>query len=102
MKRIRPINKRLLLKRCVQAEQQGRYKVLMQGPGKGLAVPDSYADQCNMCEIVEVAHDCEVFHVEHIGKFVQAPEWSQGLECINRNAELWMATEDILPSIVYE
>ena len=102
IKRIRPIGKRLLLKRCVQAVEDGRYKVLASGPGKGLAVPETYADTCNMCEIIEIADDCEVFTKDCEGMFVQAPEFSAGLECISRRAELWMAREDILPACVYE
>jgi hypothetical protein len=102
VKRIRPLGKRLLLKRCVQALDEGRYKVLQSGPGKGLAVPDAYADTCNMCEIIEVSDDCEIFSHDHEGKFVQSPEWSAGLECISRKLELWMAMEDVLPACVYE
>ena len=106
IKRIRPLGRRILMQRCRQAEEEivGGHKFFKLKTGKcaGLAVPESYADQCNMNEIVDLADDCKMFDRSCIGKFVQAPEWSKGLACISREHELWMAHEDIIPAIVYE
>ena len=106
IKRIRPLGKRIFMQRCRQAREEivkgHAFFVLDTGPAKGLAVPESYADQCNMNEIIEVADDCKVFDKYCVGKFVQAPEWSKGLTCIDKSHELWMANEDIIPAIVYE
>lgn len=105
VKRIRPIGKRILMQRCRQARQEtvnGRvFYVMEQGKGAGLAVPESYADSSNMNEIVEVSDDCEIFKGCE-GKFVISPEWSEGLNCISKEHEFWMAKEQILPAVVFE
>lgn len=89
--KITPIGKRIVIRKCVNDHVRDK------GSGNVLIYkPDNTYEQTNTVEIIDVADDCRMFRKEHIGDFIQVPEFINGLNELDYDKGLFFIKEDVV------
>jgi len=87
-------NRRVMVRKCVNDHVRDENGDVL------IYKPDEVYEDTNTCEVVDVADDCRIFQKEHIGGFVEMPEYIEGFELFNKDLELWIADERILDDVI--
>jgi hypothetical protein len=94
--RVRPIKKKILVRKCLgyeAEEHEGRiwYKA------DNIVVTDVRGTYTHWAEILDVSDDCELFTKEHIGAFVNLPEWNpQNMSKVSHKLENGVPVDDFI------
>lgn len=92
--KVTPKNRRILVRKCVNDHvraEDGEVQIYK---------PDEVYETTNVCEIIDIADDCRIFRREHIGWFLELPEWIEGLDLFDEEMELWFVKETILDDVI--
>ena len=98
--KFKPINKRVLLLKTIKADEEVVINGHTHYAEGGVILPDTFADNTCIMEVIDVADDCKIFSPESIDGLILAPELSEDFDPIDRRKGYWIAKEDVLPPFV--
>lgn len=86
---ITPLGRRIVVRKCVNdhvRDENGEVTIWM---------PDQVYEQTNTCEIIDVSEDCKLYTAEHIGTFIEVPEFIDGLDALDEDLGLFFIREEV-------